>query len=76
MEKRCKFYSRERLTSFSNDLIFVGGISDKLWLDDGKKFSRNYSQGNRVYSEEGIAATLNTGGGTGGGTGLYLIKAT
>jgi DNA (cytosine-5)-methyltransferase 1 len=59
-----------------SDVIFVGGISGKKpWLDDGKSFSRNYNQGNRVYSSEGIATTLTAQpiGGTGGFTSLYLI---
>lgn len=59
----------------NKDLIFVGGIGDKPdWLDDGKKLSRNYKQGSRVYSALGIAATLSAQGvgGYGGHTGLYL----
>ena len=45
-----------------------------MWLDNGKHFSRNFKQGYRVYSENGIANTLNAnGGGIGGSTGLYLM---
>ena len=46
-----------------------------MWLDDGKKLSRNFKQGYRVYSSEGIACSITTnGGGLGGCTGLYLIE--
>lgn len=55
-----------------NDLDFLGGIENK-WLEDGKEFSRNYKQGYRVYSTDGIACSLNVdGGGLGGSCGLYL----
>lgn len=58
-----------------NELIFVGGIDSKLWLDNGKQLSRNFKQGYRVYSSEGIACSITTnGGGLGGYTGLYLIE--
>ena len=58
-------------------MIFVGGIDGKKkWLDDGKTFSRNYKQGNRVYDSEGVATALSAQpvGGTGGYTSLYLTK--
>ena len=56
------------------DLDFVGGIGDKDWAGDGKKLSRNYPQGNRVYSDKGIACSqTSNGGGLGGPTGLYLV---
>lgn len=56
-------------------LVYVGGIdSSKRWLD-GKNLSRNFSQGNRVYSSNGKSSTLcANGGGLGGKTGLYLIN--
>ena len=60
-----------------SELIFVGGIDGKRkWLDDGKTLSRNYKQGNRVYSVEGVATALSAQalGGTGGYTSLYLIN--
>ena len=57
----------------TNELQFVGGIGDKDWAGDNKQFSRNYPQGNRVYSSEGIACSQTAnGGGLGGATGLYL----
>lgn len=58
-------------------LIFVGGIvTGNLWLDDGKKNSRNFRQGNRVYDSEGIATALsaNSVGGLGGETSLYKVE--
>lgn len=52
--------------------MFVGGIGNK-WLENGKEYSRNYKQGNRIYSPEGIATSLTSnGGGLGGCSGLYL----
>ncbi len=61
-----------------NGLICIGGLlknTNKLWLDNGKILQRNFSQGNRVYSDKGKAVTLNAhSGGIGGKTGLYLIN--
>ena len=56
-------------------LEFVGGIGDKDWAKDGKQFSRNYPQGSRVYSSNGIASALTSQGvgGAGGYSGLYAI---
>lgn len=63
--------------SSKNGLICIGGLlkkSNKLWLNDGKVLQRNFSQGNRVYSEFGKSATLSANsGGIGGKTGLYEI---
>lgn len=58
-----------------NELLFLGGLkTGKMWLEDGKKYSRNYKQGNRIYSAEGIACSQTAnGGGLGGATGLYLV---
>lgn len=57
-------------------LEFVGGIGDKDWIKDGKQLSRNYPQGSRVYSSDGIASALTTQGvgGSGGFSGLYAVK--
>jgi DNA (cytosine-5)-methyltransferase 3A len=64
--------------SSKNGLICLGGVmkpSHKLWLNDGKMLQRNFSQGNRVYSEKGKSTTLNANsGGIGGKTGLYEIE--
>lgn len=61
-----------------NGLICIGGLmkkTSKLWVKEGKILQRNFSQGNRVYSEYGKAATLNANsGGLGGKTGLYEIE--
>jgi DNA (cytosine-5)-methyltransferase 1 len=56
-------------------LIFVGGVGNNLWLENGKYYSRNYKQGYRVYDSYGIAGALTAnGGGLGGPSGLYLIR--
>lgn len=56
-------------------LIFLGGVRNKDWAKDGKDYSRNFGQGDRVYSPEGKSATLSAlGGGRGAKTGLYLIE--
>lgn len=58
-------------------LEYVGGILSERaskWLNDGKSFSRNFPQGSRVYSTEGIASTLaSQAGGLGAKTGLYAV---
>lgn len=58
------------------ELDFVGGIGDKDWAKDGKQLSRNYPQGSRVYSSDGIASALTAQGvgGSGGFSGLYAVK--
>ena len=60
----------------TNELIFLGGIDEKMWLNNGKHLSRNYRQGYRVYDSEGIAQTIcaESIGGLGGYTGLYLVR--
>lgn len=60
----------------NNHLIFVGGIQSNFWINNGKKLSRNYKHGYRVYDSKGIANTLNASsvGGMGGYTGLYLVS--
>jgi DNA (cytosine-5)-methyltransferase 1 len=55
-------------------LIFVGGIESNMRIEKNKQFSRNYKQGYRVYSSDGIACSITVnGGGLGGSTGLYII---
>lgn len=57
------------------ELIFLFGLGDNFWLDDGKKFSRNYKQGYRVYDSRGSSVALTaSGGGMGGVSGMYLVK--
>ena len=57
-------------------LEFVGGLGDKDWAKDGKQLSRNYPQGSRVYSSDGIASALTAQGvgGAGGYSGLYAVE--
>ena len=57
------------------ELEFVGGLGDKDWAKDGKQLSRNYPQGSRVYSSDGIASALTAQGvgGAGGFSGLYTV---
>jgi DNA (cytosine-5)-methyltransferase 3A len=57
----------------SKNLIFLGGLEKGLRLLDGKKLSRNYREGSRVYSVEGKSATLTSQskGGSGGFSGNY-----
>ena len=56
-------------------LWFVGGIGTKDWAGDGKCYSRNFPQGNRVYDSLGIACTQTAqGGGLGSYTGLYCVE--
>jgi len=63
------------LSKISKELEFIGGIGNK-WIEKGEK-SRNYKQGYRVYSSEGIACAITSqGGGLGSYTGLYLIEKT
>lgn len=56
-------------------LIFLGGLESSLWIDNGKKLSRNFRQGYRVYDSRGLANTLPSSsiGGLGGNSGLYLV---
>lgn len=57
-------------------LRFINGVMrerNKMWLEDGKEHGRNFSQGQRVYSSDGCAATLCA---TAGGSGLYSVPET
>ena len=58
-----------------NRCVFVGGLGEKHWINDGKILSRNYPQGCRVYSSHGIATALTSQGvgSVGGYSGLYLV---
>ena len=59
------------------ELQYVGAVmspKNSKWLEDGKIHSRNFPQGQRVYSEDGIASTIaGNAGGQGGKTGLYAV---
>jgi DNA (cytosine-5)-methyltransferase 1 len=73
-EKTAKLVAQ--LESNDSDVKFVGGIDNgSKWLEDGKTYSRNFKQGNRVYDAEGIATALTSQpvGGLGGPTSLYKI---
>lgn len=63
--------------SSKNGLVCLGGAmkpSHRFWVNNGKILQRNFSQGNRVYSDSGKTPTLNANnGGIGGKTGLYKI---
>ena len=61
--------------SRSSGMVFLGGLEAGLRLHDGKKLSRNYREGSRIYSIYGKSATLTaqSKGGKGGYSGLYGI---
>lgn len=66
-----------QMNAVDTDVVFVGGINNgSKWLDDGKNYSRNFKQGNRVYCESGIgtALTSQSVGGLGGQTSLYKVS--
>lgn len=65
----------KRVIEPTPQLEFVGGLGDKDWAKDGKQLSRNYPQGSRVYSSDGIASSLTAQGvgGAGGFSGLYAV---
>lgn len=59
------------------ELDYVGGVISgrEKWINSEKNNSRNFSQGNRIYSVRGKSVCLNAnGGGLGGKTGLYQIN--
>jgi DNA (cytosine-5)-methyltransferase 3A len=60
----------------SSQMEFLGGIvgNREKWLDDGKNFSRNFSQGHRLYGTNGkaVAQTAQPCGHA-GNTGAYVI---
>jgi len=59
------------------NLNYIGAImseKNKQWLENGKQFSRNFPQGQRVYGVDGCSSTLaGNAGGLGGKTGLYTV---
>lgn len=64
--------------SNKSHLKYSGGVisAREQWLKDGNNNSRNFSQGQRIYSDKGIAQTLaGNAGGQGGKTGLYESNA-
>lgn len=67
-------------SSSEEALEYVGAVmseQNQKWLEDGKQFSRNFPQGQRVYSDKGISATIaSQAGGLGAKTGLYAVGMT
>lgn len=58
-----------------SDIKFVGGVNPKkTWnKDDNRNLSRNYSQGERIHSDEGISPALSASmGGTANGSQLIV----
>lgn len=52
-------------------LVFFDGVTEKPnWLDNGKRYSRNYKQGSRIYNSIGLASTLSASG----TNGYYLTE--
>lgn len=61
-----------------SQMEFLGGVngSHEKWLEDGKNYSRNFSQGYRLYGVNGKAVTQTAQAcGYAGNTGLYAIPA-
>ena len=59
-----------------SQMEFLGGINGRheKWLEDGKNYSRNFSQGHRLYGVNGKAVTQTAQAcGYAGNTGLYAI---
>ena len=59
-----------------SQMEFLGGVngSHEKWLEDGKNYSRNFSQGYRLYGVNGKAVTQTAQAcGYAGNTGLYAI---
>lgn len=62
-----------KILQHKSSLQYIGSLSNKDRVGDGKVLSRNSPSGDRVYSTNGIACTQSAvGGGTGGSTGIYL----
>ncbi len=64
--------------TYIGELDYVGAVmseKNKKWLENGKELSRNFPQGQRIYTDKGIASTIaGNAGGLGGKTGLYKIS--
>lgn len=55
-------------------LDFVGGFGTNR-IKDGKSLSRNFREGNRVYSSNGLSCCIKANGGNlGGASGLYQVE--
>lgn len=64
-------------TTQNGGLVFLGGFAkdgEKLWLNNGKTYSRNFRQGKRLYSVDGKAITMTAQpAGMVGHAGLYAV---
>lgn len=76
LKQEYKYIPKEKEHKSKNGLNYVCGIiSKKKWIEDGKNLSRNFSQGNRVYSIYGKSCCINANaGGLGGKSGLYYLE--
>ena len=63
----------QNLNNRHRHLVFICGLSEGVRLQDGKRLSRNYREGYRIYSIGGKSAclTAQSKGGKGGYSGLY-----
>lgn len=62
--------------SSKGNLHYLAGVvsAREKWIKGDKNYSREFSQGQGVYSDKGIAQTLaDNAGGLGGKTGLYQV---
>ena len=56
-------------------LEFIAGGGIEQWVNGDGNLSRQHSQGQRVYSPDGVSSTLSSeGGGWGAKTGLYAVQ--
>lgn len=64
-------------TTQNEGLAFLGGFAkdgEKIWLNNGKVYSRNFRQGARLYSADGKAVTMTAApAGLVGHAGLYAV---
>ena len=60
----------------NSGMVCVGGLAKtKRWLEDGKNLQRNFSQGERIYSDKGKSPTLASNSGGTAGVGNTLITS-
>lgn len=64
-------------TTESGDIKFLGGFTEpgkSKWLEDGKSYSRNFSQGKRLHGVDGKSVTVTAqASGLAGHAGLYAV---
>ena len=73
--KSPKSYSNALSGVQKDNLVFLRGIGEPKYIKDGKKRSRNYSLGKRIYDSGGLASSLTakSKGGQAGHTGIYKV---